>query len=90
MKYGSIYLVVRDFDKSLDFYEEILEMKVSATNGKKLPPIRYLNVFHHIGILLLWIRMEIQLKLQEHMRNKYYQYIEKAHMDRRKQHEKAI
>ena len=45
MKYGSIYLVVRDFDKSLDFYEKILEMKVSATNGKNLPPIRYLNVF---------------------------------------------
>ena len=90
MKYSSIYLVVKDFDKSLDFYEKLLEMKVSATNGKKLPPIRYLNVFHHIGILLLWIRMEIQLKLQEHMRNKYYQYIEKAHMDRRKQHEKAI
>ena len=22
MKYGSIYLVVRDFDKSLDFYEK--------------------------------------------------------------------
>ena len=35
MKYGSIYLVVRDFDKSLDFYEKILEMKVSATNGKR-------------------------------------------------------
>ena len=37
MKYGSIYLVVRDFDKSLDFYEKILEMKVSATNQKILP-----------------------------------------------------
>ena len=45
MKYGSIYLLVRDFDKSLDFYEKILEMKVSATNGKNLTPIRYLNVF---------------------------------------------
>lgn len=35
MKYSSIYLVVKDFDKSLDFYEKILEMKVSATNGKR-------------------------------------------------------
>ena len=30
MKYGSIYLVVKDFDKSLDFYEKILDMKVST------------------------------------------------------------
>ena len=45
MKYGSIYLVVRDFDKSLDFYEKILEMKVSATNGKKLPPFDILMFF---------------------------------------------
>lgn len=36
MKYSSIYLVVKDFDKSLDFYEKLLEMKVSATNGKKI------------------------------------------------------
>lgn len=35
MKYSSIYLVVKDFDKSLDFYEKLLEMKVSATNGKR-------------------------------------------------------
>lgn len=35
MKYGSIYLVVKDFDKSLDFYEKIFEKKVSATNGKR-------------------------------------------------------
>ena len=31
MKYGSIYLVVKDFDKSLYFYEKLLEMKVSAS-----------------------------------------------------------
>ena len=35
MRAGSIYLVVKDFDKSLDFYEKILDMKVSATNGKR-------------------------------------------------------
>ena len=33
--WGSIYLVVKDFDKSLDFYEKVLDMKVSATNGKR-------------------------------------------------------
>lgn len=35
MRWGSIYLVVKDFDKSLDFYEKVLDMKVSATNGKR-------------------------------------------------------
>lgn len=35
MRYGSIYLVVKDFDKSLDFYEKLLDMKVSARNGER-------------------------------------------------------
>lgn len=35
MRYGSIYLVVRDFEKSLDFYEKLLDMKVSARNGTR-------------------------------------------------------
>lgn len=33
--YGSIYLVVKDFDKSLNFYEKIFNKKVNAINGKK-------------------------------------------------------
>ncbi len=35
MRYGSIYLVVRDFDQSVSFYEKILDSKVSAVNGKR-------------------------------------------------------
>ena len=35
MNWGSIYLVLKDFDKSLVFYEKVLDMKVSATNGKR-------------------------------------------------------
>ena len=35
MRYGSIYLVVRDFEKSLDFYEKVLDVKVSAVNGTR-------------------------------------------------------
>lgn len=35
MRYGSIYLVVKDFDKSVSFYEKVLDMKVSAANGKR-------------------------------------------------------
>ncbi len=35
MRYGSIYLIVRDFDKSVSFYEKVFDMKVSAANGKR-------------------------------------------------------
>lgn len=35
MRYGSIYLIVKDFDKSVSFYEKVFDMKVSATNGKR-------------------------------------------------------
>lgn len=35
MRYGSIYLIVKDFDKSVSFYEKIFDMKVSAVNGKR-------------------------------------------------------
>lgn len=35
MRYGSVYLVVRDFDRSVSFYERVLDMKVSAVNGKR-------------------------------------------------------
>lgn len=35
MRYSSIYLIVRDFDKSVSFYEKIFDMKVRATNGKR-------------------------------------------------------
>lgn len=31
---GSIYLVTRDFERSLDFYEKVLDRKVSASNGR--------------------------------------------------------
>lgn len=35
MQYGSIYLIVRDFNKSISFYEKIFDMKVSAVNGER-------------------------------------------------------
>ena len=35
MRYGSIYLVVRDFTKSLEFYKKVLDMEVSAVNGTR-------------------------------------------------------
>lgn len=46
MRYGSVYLIVRDFDKSISFYEKIFDMKVSATNGKRFA------MFHNEGLNL--------------------------------------
>ena len=35
MRYGMIYLVVKDFQRSLDFYKKVLDMQVSETNGER-------------------------------------------------------
>lgn len=35
MRYGSIYLVVKDFNRSFDFYEKVLEIEVSVTNRNR-------------------------------------------------------
>ncbi|MCM1308210.1 MAG: VOC family protein [Butyrivibrio sp.] len=46
MRNASIYLVVKDFDKSVSFYEKILDMKVSTANGKRFA------VFNSNGLTL--------------------------------------
>lgn len=46
MRYGSIYLVVKDFDKSVSFYEKVFDMKVSAVNGTRFA------VFNNPGLNL--------------------------------------
>ena len=46
MKYASSYLIVKDFNKSISFYEKVLDMKVSAVNGKRFA------VFHSDGLTL--------------------------------------
>ena len=46
MRSGSIYLVVRNFEASLDFYEKVLDMQVSAVNGSRFA------MFHHAGLNL--------------------------------------
>ena len=35
MRYGSVYLIVKDFDRSVSFYEKVLDKKVTAVNGKR-------------------------------------------------------
>lgn len=47
MRDTAIYLVVKDFDRSVSFYEKVLDMKVSATNGKRFA------MFHQPGSLNL-------------------------------------
>lgn len=46
MRFGSIYLIVRDFDRSVSFYEKVLDMNVSAVNGQRFA------MFHHNGLNL--------------------------------------
>ena len=46
MKYASIYLIVKDFNKSVSFYEKVLDMKVSDANGKRFA------MFHSDGLTL--------------------------------------
>ena len=46
MRFGSIYLIVKDFEKSVSFYQKILDMKVSAINGKRFA------MFHNEGFTL--------------------------------------
>lgn len=41
MHSGSIYLVVRDFEKSLEFYEKILNRNISATSGNRFAVFNY-------------------------------------------------
>ncbi len=35
MRYTTIYLVVKDFQRSVSFYEQIFDMKVTATNADR-------------------------------------------------------
>lgn len=51
--YGSIYLVVKDFDKSLNFYEKIFNKKVNAINGKRFA-IFNLDGLNLMDIMILY------------------------------------
>lgn len=54
MRSGSIYFVVRGFEKSLDFYEKVLDMKASATNGNRFAMFQNtgLNIFLMNGFMM--------------------------------------
>ncbi|MDZ5016490.1 glyoxalase/bleomycin resistance/dioxygenase family protein [Clostridium perfringens] len=41
MHLGSIYLIVRDFNKSVVFYEKLLEMKVTAKNMERFAQFQF-------------------------------------------------
>ena len=36
MHLGSIYLIVKDFNKSIEFYEKLLEVKVTSKIKEKI------------------------------------------------------
>ena len=41
MHLGSIYLIVRDFKRSIAFYEKLLEMKVSSQNMERFAQFEF-------------------------------------------------
>ncbi|MVX65679.1 glyoxalase/bleomycin resistance/dioxygenase family protein [Clostridium chromiireducens] len=41
MHLGSIYLIVKDFNKSIEFYEKLLEMKVTSMNMKRFAQFEF-------------------------------------------------
>ena len=49
MHLGSIYLIVRDFDKSISFYEKLLELKVTAKNMERFAQFEFEG--HNISIM---------------------------------------
>lgn len=49
MHLGSIYLIVNDFDKAIDFYEKLLEMSVSSKNMNRFA--QFIFEGHNISIM---------------------------------------
>ncbi|SHJ82522.1 Glyoxalase/Bleomycin resistance protein/Dioxygenase superfamily protein [Clostridium cavendishii DSM 21758] len=49
MHLGSIYLIVKDFNKSINFYEELLEMKVTSRNMDRFAQFQFEG--HNISIM---------------------------------------
>lgn len=49
MHLGSIYLIVKDFKKSVSFYEKLLEMKVTSKNMERFAKFKFEG--HNISIM---------------------------------------
>ena len=49
MHLGSVYLIVRDFNKSVIFYEKLLEMKVTSKNMERFAQFEFEG--HNISIM---------------------------------------
>ncbi len=49
MHLGSIYLIVRDFQKSIDFYEKLLNMKVTSKNMERFAQFQFEG--HNISLM---------------------------------------
>lgn len=68
MRCGSIYLVVKDFNKSLDFYEKLLDMEVSAINGERFA------VFNNEGLNICLFNGYYDTEHPEQMKTKGESY----------------
>lgn len=68
MRCGSIYLVVKDFNKSLDFYEKHLDMEVSAINGERFA------VFNNEGLNICLFNGYYDAEHPEQMKTKGESY----------------
>ena len=49
MKLGSIYLIVNDFEKTIEFYEKLLEMSVTSQNMNRFA--QFIFDGHNISIM---------------------------------------
>jgi len=49
MHLGSIYLIVKEFNKSIEFYEKLLEMKVTSMNMERFAQFEFEG--HNISIM---------------------------------------
>lgn len=56
MHLGSIYLIVRDFNKSVGFYEKLLDMKVTSKNMERFAQFEFDG--HNISIMNGYFDME--------------------------------
>lgn len=61
MRSGAIYLVVRNFEASLYFYEKVLNMQVSAVNGNRFA------MFHCEGLNLCLMNGYYDVQNPEHV-----------------------
>lgn len=85
MRYTSIYLIVKDFSKSLDFYEKILDMKVSVLNER-------FAIFNNNGLNICLMNGLFDVNYPERVKTKgeYYPEYDDTHKITEKENSKKV